>query len=380
MEFSMQVADVKALQEEILSEVKPVSEEVSQLKQQAQQNAVAIMNCDLDALDDKRTIVQSIEAFGMGTMQQSSQKNALLKVTVGALSQSGSEGGQVSKSLVDLQHELKDLDPSLIDFAQNGLLGKLFNPIKSYFAKYEKSEDVIATIVTSLDNGKTVLKNDNTTLGIEEQSLRELTKKLNKEIEMGTMLDECLVEQIEAAKASGVDPERINFVENEILFPIRQRLLDMQQLVTVNHQGIIAMEVIQRNNKELIRGVDRAKNVTVSALRTAVMVASALYDQKIVLKKIQALNETTDGLISFTSKMLKEQGAAVQKQAMESGISVKTLKTSFEDVLSALDAINTYKQEALPKMKETLSQFRALADQGETRIKQLEKGNSITQA
>ena len=55
----------------------------------------------------------------------------------------------------------------------------------------------------------------------------------------------------------------------------------------MNQQGIIAMEVIRRNNLELIRAVSRAENVTVAALRTAVTVAGALYHQKIVLEKVQ---------------------------------------------------------------------------------------------
>ena len=42
--------------------------------------------------------------------------------------------------------------------------------------------------------------------------------------------------------------------------------MDMQQMIVVNQQGIIAIEVIRRNNKELIRGVDRAKNVTIFSI------------------------------------------------------------------------------------------------------------------
>ncbi|KWX89469.1 KlaA protein, partial [Paenibacillus riograndensis] len=130
-------------------------------------------------------------------------------------------------------------------------------------------------------------------------------------------------------------------------------------------------------NKELIRGVDRARNVTVSALKISVPVASALYHQQIVLKKIELLNQTTDNLISGTSRMLKEQGAAIQKQSMETAISPDTLKQAFSDVLSALDSISTYKQEALPRMRETINQFRELADNGEQQIQRLERGNAL---
>jgi uncharacterized protein YaaN involved in tellurite resistance len=375
--FSMQVVDTEALQAELKGEVKAKPEEVEKLRAQAEQNALAVINCDIDSMKDKKTLIKSVDEFGWESMRQSTQKNTLLKVSVGNLSKAGEEGGQVSKSLTDLHREIKNLDPGSLDFAKSGLLGKVFNPIRAYFEKYEKAEDVIASLITSLDKGRATLKNDNTTLALEEQNLRDLTKKINKEIEMGALMDECVTEHLEQAEAAGADPDKLRFVREEILFPLRQRVMDMQQMVVVNHQGIIAMEVIQRNNKELIRGVDRAKTVTVSALRTAVMVASALYNQRIVLKKIQALNETTNNLIASTSRMLKDQGAEIQKQSMQTSISVDTLKTSFADVLTALETISTYKQEALPVMRDTIAQFRELAEQGEAEIAKLERGSGL---
>lgn len=190
-------------------------------------------------------------------------------------------------------------------------------------------------------------------------------------------MDESIEAQIEAAKARNEDPDKIRFIAEEILFPLRQRIMDLQQMLVVNQQGIVAYEVVVRNNKELIRGVDRAKTVTISALKIAVTVASALYNQKIVLKKIEALNQTTNELIAGTSRMLKDQGVAIQSQAMESSLSVDTLKLAFTDVLSALDSISAYKQEALPKMRETINQFRELANSGEQQILRLEKGSKL---
>ena len=375
MPFSMEVSNINEIKEEVKQEVKPEPEEEARLRELAQNNVNEIMNVDMDSLDKKKSILQSIETFGMDTMRQSAQKNSLLKVPVGNLSKAGDEGSMVSKSLLDLNREIKDLDPSLVDFAKKGPLSKIFNPIRAYFERYQKADNVINNIIVSLDKGKSTLKNDNTTLEIEQQSLRELTKKMTKEIKMGSMMDEYVESQIEKAKAEGEDQEKIKFISEEILFPLRQRVMDMQQMIVVNQQGIMAIEVIRRNNVELIRGVDRAKNVTISALTIAVMVASALYNQKIVLEKIQALNATTNDIISGTSKMLKEQGAEIQKQSMEANISVDTLKTAFNDVISALDAISAYKQEALPKMKETVNQFKELADKGEQQIEKLEKGS-----
>jgi len=377
MTFSMEVISQSEIQAVIEEEVKPVPEEVLKLKEIADSNVAAIMGLDIDSLDKRRDILQSIDGFGMNTMRSSSSKNALLQVSVGNLSKAGDEGSQVAKGLSELHIQLKDLDPSLIDFAKTGILGKVFNPLRAYFLKYQKADSMIADIVVSLDKGRSTLKNDNTTLELEQQTLRELTKTLKKEIQLGTFMDESIESQIQAATVRNEDPDKIRFITEEVLFPLRQRVMDLQQMLVVNQQGIMAIEVVMRNNKELIRGVDRAKNVTISALKISVTVASALYNQKIVLKKIELLNQTTNELIASTSRMLKNQGAEIHKQSLQANISPDTLKQAFADVLSALDSISTYKQEALPKMRQTIDQFREMADDGEKQIVRLEKGQKL---
>ncbi|WP_422659383.1 toxic anion resistance protein [Paenibacillus sp. EC2-1] len=377
MSFTMEVISEEKIKTAIEEQIKPEPEEVRQLKELAANNVQTIIDLDMDSLEKRKQVLQSIDSFGMNTMRSSSEKNSLLQVSVGNLSKTGDEGGQVAKGLTELQLQLKDLDPSLVDFAKSGFLGKFFNPLRSYFAKYQKADAVISDIIVSLDKGKTVLRNDNTTLEIEQQALRDLTKKLQKEIQLGMLMDTEIESQIEAAKARQESEDKIRFITEEVLFPLRQRVMDLQQMLVVNQQGIMAIEVVMRNNKELIRGVDRARNVTVSALKISVTVASALYNQRIVLKKIELLNQTTDNLIIGTSRMLKDQGAAIHKQSLETSVSVDTLKQAFTDVLSALDSISTYKQEALPKMRDTILQFRELADNGEQQIHRLERGQQL---
>lgn len=379
MAFTMELPNEAAIKNEVLQQVKPVPGEVAQLQAVAEGNVAEILTLDIGEIAQKKFILQSIESFGADSMKSSAAKNSMLQMTVGSLSRDGDEGGVVSKGLIKLHRELEDLDPSLIDFTKTGILGLVFNPVRAYFARYQKAESAIVEIIASLDKGKKSLKNDNTTLEIEQQALRDLTRKLMKEVNLGALMDESIEKQIEVARARNEDPEKIKFVAEEILFPLRQRIMDMQQMIVVNQQGVMATEVVIRNNKELMRGVDRAKTVTISALRIGVMVAGALYNQKIVLKKIQMLNETTNSIISGTSHMLKVQGAEIQRQSMETAVSVETLKNAFADVMDALDSISSYKQEALPRMRDTVNQFRELAAKGEEQIHQLESGHKITQ-
>ena len=336
------------------------------------------MAVDLNDMDNRKQVTDIINKFGLEDLKRSKTKNNLLQQRLVTFDKAGQmvglgEVSTVTQGLEDLTIKMKDLDPSGIDFLKTGPLSKIFNPVRRYFEKYKSADQEIAVIVDSLEKGKKTLTTDNTTLEIEEVEMRKVTLQMLKNVEMGQQLDAGLEAAIARARAEGVDPDKIKFVEEEVLYPLRQRIEDFQQVALVSEQGVIAMEIIRRNNKELIRSVDRAQNVTVTALRTAVTVAGALYNQKIVLEKVNSLNEATNKMMETTARMLHTQGVEIQKQASETAISAETLKTVFEETLQALEDISTYKQQALPQMKATIATFNELATTGEAQIEKMEK-------
>jgi len=374
-EFSLDVDEIKNDVENSLKEEEKKLENTN-IKSQANDNAVAIFEADLNNPQEREKIIKPLENFGMTDMSKSASRNEMLATRFVDLSKGSKDSENIGDKLAELDKQMKDLDPSKVDFAKKGVLGNLLNPVRKYFEKYEKAEVAISHIIQSLDNSSKVLQNDNTTLLNEENYLREVTNKLIADIELGKQMDESIEAQIKEAELNGVEQDKIAIVREEILFPLRQRIMDMQQMIVVNQQGIISLNVIRRNNKELIRGVDRAKNVTVSALRTGVMVASALYDQKIVMDKINILNETTENIIESTSHMLKEQGSEIQKHSAETMISPDILKASFAEALQAIEDVSTYKEQALPKMKETIDMFSDMADEGQKVVDKLETTNN----
>ena len=373
MAFSLDVVNPEEVKEQVAEELAPPSTISPEVAKAAEEKAAEIMEVNLDSFDNRKEFTAAIETFGQDVVKKAEVKNNILSKRMNELSKNGTESGEVAKGLEELAVRMRDLDPSGIDFAKKSPFGKAFSPVRRYFDRYKTADAEIADIVKSLEKGKNVLRNDNTTLELEEASMRDVTKQLNQKLEMAIDLDAYLTSKIEEIRAQGTDDERVKFLEEEVVFPLRQKIMDFQQLQVVNQQGIVAMDVIRSNNKELIRAVDRAETVTVSSLRTAVTVAGALYNQKIVLEKVQLLNESTNAMIQATSKMLKDQGVAIQKQATEANISVETLKVSFENTLSALDDISNYKQEALPKIAQTIEEFRKLADVGEQRLIEMEK-------
>ncbi len=377
MGFTLELPKEEEIEKVVKEELQVPQEEKEAIDNTAINKAKDVMDADIDSFETRKEITDVINNFGTDTLTKNRNRNELLEKRLMSYNRVGGEGSAVAKGLEDLTIQMKDLDPSGIDFAKSGKLGKIFNPVRRYFEKFNTADHEISTIIDSLDKGKKMLEDDNTTLEIEEASMREITKEMQKNMELGMQLDTYLTDAIDQAKRDGEDENKIKFVEDEVLFPLRQRVEDFQQILVVNQQGIIASEIIRKNNRELIRSVDRAKNVSVSALRTAVTIAGALYNQRIVLDKVNAVNKATNDMIESTSKMLREQGVEIQKQATEAALSPDVLQASFAEALGALDDINNYRQQALPMMKDTIDKFATLADEGERKIQELEKSTQF---
>jgi len=308
----------------------------------------------------------------------------MLKQPISKLSQRGEDGGEVANALVDLKMKVEELDPAQFDFSPGwfsrslGFLPFFGNPIKKYFTRYESADTVLSAIKESLEKGQRTLERDNVTLVDDQQAMRELTFKLQNAIKIGQAIDEELLYRMENKLSPG--DEKYKFIEEEIIFPLRQRIQDLQQQLAVNQQGFIAIEMIIRNNKELIRGVNRALNVTMSALQVAATLALALANQQIVLEKVESVNVTTNKLIAGSAKRLKEQGAAIHKQASSTQLDMNVLKQSFSDIRAALDDISKFRHDALPKMAQTIVELNDMTKEQDKAIEDLEKGNRVAAA
>ncbi|MDR1080141.1 MAG: toxic anion resistance protein [Deltaproteobacteria bacterium] len=334
------------------------------LAERAARSAAIAMKADPANPDKRIEIIGIIEEFGRDSMNLSAEKAKLLTSSGGELSRAGEGGGAAARELGALGDAIRTLDPSGIDFNAKGFLG-LFTPGKAYFRRLAGFEDSIAEISRSLTRSRGSLKNDNVTIRIEQSRLMEANKTLRREIAIGLILDDEISGRLDPMKESGSDPDRVHFLEQEVLYPLRQRLLDLQQTLTVNNQGLVAMEVVTRNNSELIRGVDRALTVTLAALRTSAAVAGALYNQKIALKKLKDFNAVAAGAATAAGRAPGGSRAAVE-----------LLKESFRDVMSSFDEIDRFRSGAVASMQDSVRRFRNLAETGQAEVDRVESGSS----
>lgn len=338
-----------------------------------------IMNLNPQDYKAKEDNKAAVDTFGLDLQREAAKKSELLKQPVKKLSDKSGEGGDVANSLINLKLKVEELDPAKFNFEEGwmsrtlGFIPGLGNPLKKYFSKFESAQDVIASIIKSLEGGRDQLQRDNITLVEDQKSMRMITDKLDNLIKLSQVIDNKLQYKLDRELTPGTDQHK--FVSEEILFPLRQRVIDLQQQMAVNQQGVIATEIIMRNNKELIRGVNRSLNVTVSALQVAASVAMALANQKIVLDKINSVNQTTNDLIAGTASRLKTQGVEIQKQAASASLNMDTLKVAFQDLRTAMDDISTFRQKALPQMAQAVLQMDQLTEEAKKAIEKMDKGN-----
>lgn len=263
----------------------------------------------------------------------------------------------VSRSLVDLRKTVEDLDPSRQGdlFSPQRLLGILpfGNRLRDYFLRYQSSQAHINAIINALYHGQDELRKDNAAIEQEKANLWNLMQQLQQYIYAGKKIDAALEAKVTEIETS--DPEKARVVREEMLFYVRQKVQDLLTQMAVNIQGYLALDMVRRNNLELIKGVDRATTTTVSALRTAVIVAQALANQKLVLDQINALNTTTSNLIESTSQLLRKQTVDIHQQAANATINIEQLQRAFNNIYESMDMISQYKTDALATMQQTVS-------------------------
>jgi uncharacterized protein YaaN involved in tellurite resistance len=306
--------------------------------------------------------IDSITSMGDQDMRASaSVSSRLLDRPAAAMNAGKGKGGadaqtKVSNTLIDLRATVTDLDPNRADLTGAKKVLKFLpggDKVQRYFAKYESAQSHLNAIIKSLDSGQDELRKDNASIETEKANMWTTLGKLSEYNELASALDSAVENKVATLEAAG-NTESATALKSDALFAIRQRRQDIMTQMAVAVQGYLALDLIRKNNIELIKGVDRAQTTTIAALRTAVIVAQALSRQKLVLDQITALNTVTSNLIESTSAQLRIQGGAINEQAASSTIDVAKLQAAFDNVFQTMDAIDTFRSQAVDSMSQTV--------------------------
>jgi len=371
--------DVEGTKAELIVPEPDVSDEV---QERAATVAVKLIDFDPADQDSRVTSLDAVEGMGRDLQRRAATRSRLLQAPLRDLARETEEGGPVAKSLSDLRIEVEKLDPTSLNLDPGwfnralGVIPGVGTPLQRYFMQFETSQGVIDAIIRSLESGRDQLKRDNVTLNEDQKSMRELTVTLTEQVALAKALDAAI--NVRLDEEIGPDDPRRQFIEEELVFVLRQRTMDLLQQLAVNQQGVLATALIVRNNRELVRGVNRALDVTISALQVAVSVAMAVAHQKVVLDKVEALNRTTSDMIAGTAEQLRTQGTQIHQQASSAMLDMDALESAFRDINIAIDEISRYRREALPEMASTIVEMDKLTTEAEKSIEKWERSTAKT--
>jgi len=325
------------------------SEESSELDKRVAQFVTELANLDSNSPEFGKKVDQ-LTAMGRKEIAEAAgASNRFLDRPVKAIDKDSGIGAD----LTELRRTVEALDPKEATKTRK-ILGIIpfGNRVDRYFDKYRSSQTHISKILSSLGNGKDELLMDNAAIDTERANLWKTMHKLEQMVHISKTLDQQLEDK--ANELDATDPAKSKAIRETALFYTRQRTTDLLTQMAVTVQGYLALDLVKKNNVELVKGVDRASTTTVAALRTAVTVAQAMSNQKLVLEQIGALNTTTAGMIDSTGEMLRTQSGAIHEQAASSTIPLETLQRAFQNIYDTMDQIDQFKLQALTNMKQTV--------------------------
>jgi len=354
---------------------KPVilSKEEQAKAEQYVANVMAIDLSDASMLKDAKNGARS---FGGDLSQMmASGSSEFLAKSIRTIAQRGANGDDISQSLLALQKQVEELDPAKVDLGTfRRLIGKLplvGSAIGNYVAKLQKAQGVIEGIENSLRHGKELLIADNKTLAADRTRMILLERQLEHAIAYGQRIAQEVQTRVDNPDG-GLSADKVKFLQEEILFPLQQRIMDLQTQRAVNQQGALSAEILIKNNEMLADSVDRAISTIGPALRIGASTAIALDDEDRVNKSVQGTKDLAAKLITDNANRLRTQGVQIQKDASQPAIDIEKIKSAYTTLIAALDDLSRFRVEALGKMATTITELDALTQETEKTLVRME--------
>lgn len=302
------------------------------------------------------TTVEELLSVGEADMRAAATiAGSLLDRSLRSLERDAGPHERIALSLAGLRSTVNELDPTRFPITGRKLLGMipLAGSAKKMLDRYRAANEPVNALVVELRTRQDQLRRDNAAIAGERERLWRTMSRLSEATALADAVDAAVDRQ--AGVLDLAEPGHATALRSDVLHPIRQRNQDILTQLAVCAQGYLALDLLRRNNDELIRGVERAVSTTVSALRIALVISAALANQRDVLDEVDALRSTTDGLIRANTELLAMQSDEIRRAGSDPAVGVETIRTSFERIYQAIDAIDEYKASATHTMSATVS-------------------------
>lgn len=222
------------------------------------------------------------------------------------------------------------------------------NQIMSYFDRYRSSEAEIEAALSKMAESRDLLLRDNVAIHGHRAAARPLLIGLAEAIGMCASLDERF-EKL-SSQLDKSDPAKAQKLRTSALFEVRQRHGDLLTQMAVSQQNYAMLSMIEANNLDLVKGIDRASSTTIAALQTAVVAAQTLANQNLVLDRINGVRSAASSLIDRSGGATANGNTQIDLTSTEAARQVASLRSAFAAVANSVDSLEQHQKSALSSL------------------------------
>lgn len=330
------IGDISAERE---SHIKSVSDDVVK----------SLFSAELNS-PEFRNSVADLTSLAQDTMMEVGQApSSLLNRRMKDMSsERGSAQDKVAKTLTELNSTIEDISGNRSTMSKFMRIFPGGNKVDNIMKRFQTAQATIENIQESLAIGEEKLSEDNVELGVQQERLRNSTMELYEYMRLADAVTARTKERLEEMKRSPKPEEREMAVEYEssVLFPLQQRRQDLRTQIAVAVQSFATMELVRQNNVELIKGVQRTRSTTMTALNTTVMVSAAQQQQTEVIRATKAVKDVTESLMDQNSKDLRQNTLSIREAAVAETIDPAVIQRSLEAVTDTANAVRAFQEKA----------------------------------
>jgi len=158
--------------------------EQDKLHAQADSLIDELFRTSIEDVQIKQQYMSEVENLGSNIQRQLVHKSNLLKEPMQTLMSDLQDGGTIAQDMVNLQHQMNQIDPNRFNFKMSGfrrLLSKIpgvGTVVANWLIRFETVQAVINDIVESLGVGRKRLQRDNITLDNDKMGIKNFYKKM----------------------------------------------------------------------------------------------------------------------------------------------------------------------------------------------------------
>ncbi|WP_022947349.1 toxic anion resistance protein [Methylohalobius crimeensis] len=238
--------------------------------------------------------------------------------------------------------DVDELDPNKKPGFFDRLLGKA-KPVVKFLQKYEAVRKQIDGIIDKLEQHKTQLLTDITSLDRLYQANLEYFHTLEDYIAAGEeklkKLDETIIPELaEKAETSAEVVEAQNLRDlRAARDDLERRVYDLRLTRQVSMQSLPGIRLVQENDKGLVNKINSTIVNTVPLWRQQLATAVTIYRSSQAAETVKAATDLTNELLAANAENLKQANAETRKQLERGVFDIETIKKANETLIATIE-------------------------------------------